>query len=123
MITRSLLLLLHLFGKYNSFELQLDGKMDGCTVEHWIKSNDAISPEEDRYGRMHDPWLANELTFIYWKKGLLVVSIMTQESLNISEIDSIIVDETPAPDNSISNDNNETTLSNDNAAQSEAERR
>lgn len=57
------------------------------------------------------------------EKGLLVVSNMTQESLNISEIDSIIVDETPAPDNSISNDNNETTLSNDNAAQSEAERR
>ena len=48
---------------------------------------------------------------------------MTQESLNISEIDSIIVDETPTPHNSISNDNNETTLFNDNTTQSEAERR
>ena len=48
---------------------------------------------------------------------------MAKESLNISEIDSIIVDDTTMLDNSISNDNSETTVFNDNAAQSEAERR
>ena len=33
--------------------------MDGWTVEHWIESIDAISPEDDRYGQMHDPCLTN----------------------------------------------------------------
>ena len=54
---------------------------------------------------------------------VLIVSNMAKESLNISEIDSIIVDDTTMLDNSISNDNSETTIFNDNAVQSEAERR
>ena len=49
-----------------------------------------------------------------------MVSNMAKESLNISEIDSIIVDDTTMLDNSISNNNSETTAFNDNAAQSEA---
>ena len=37
---------LHLFEGHNTFERYFDGKMDGWTVEHWIESNDAISPED-----------------------------------------------------------------------------
>ena len=49
---------LHLFEEHNTFERYFDGKMDGWTVEHWIESIDAISPEDGRYGQMHDPCLA-----------------------------------------------------------------
>ena len=57
------------------------------------------------------------------KNGWINSGNMAKESLNISEIESIIVDNTTMLDNSISNDNSETTAFNDNAAQSEAERR
>ena len=57
------------------------------------------------------------------REEVLVVSNMTQEPLNIPEIDSIILDETTTLDNSNPNDNSETTVFNVNAAQIEAERR
>jgi len=56
---------LHLFEEHNTFERYFDGKMDGWTVEHWIESIDAISPEDGRYGQMHDPRLTHEFFFFF----------------------------------------------------------
>ena len=35
--------------------------MDGWIVEHWIESNDAISPEEDRHGKANEEKEAKEM--------------------------------------------------------------
>ena len=50
---------------------KLVGKMDRWIVEHWIESNDAISPEEDRHEKVHSPWLTLAFFFFFFKRPVL----------------------------------------------------
>jgi len=43
--------------------------MDGWTVDHWIESNDAITPEEYRHGKVHSPCLANAYIFFFFSES------------------------------------------------------